>query len=452
MPKIIRYFSFFILFNSLVTYSQTVEGVVKDVETKEVLQGVHILSPAAKNGTFSNEQGKFTLQLKPEHSPADSVTFSFVGYVKGKISISDLKAPENEIFLNPASDELQTVNLDAARKLNKSLAYTRLASMGKGAYAFGSTLVGDRIYVVGGDASRMEDPEKKEMARVLADRNILEMLGSVRPDFSWDQYLEEVQVYDLAKDHWTILPTRVNKRANHNVVFHDGKMYIFGGTKMDRAKKKVLLANNVEILDLENDSVVLDPVYPHQAAGAVAFKHKGDLLVMGGSISLDDKMQKTFTNDIHLFNFETGLWFDAGKMPVGKETTGTIVGEKFYFIGGSSGNWLDTTESLDLTTGKWKREAQLEKAFVEPRAVSHGKIIYIYEKSRIHLFDTALREMKTYRINLDVQGPALHILNDQLYLIGGFYEQDFTKSPTADCFKINLEDFDNTEVFRRAVF
>ncbi len=437
---------------SSVSSSQTIRGVVKDVQTKDVLQDVHIVSSGIKSGTISDELGKFTVDLKKGFSSGDSISFSSVGYRTVIFTFYELQQLEGNVQLVPVIDELKEVNLNTEIVLNKELQFSRIASLKKGVYSFGSTIVGDEIYVIAGDASRLEEPIKKEMATRLGDPSISEILRSANTDFSFPKFLEDIQVYDLTKDEWKILPVTVDRRAGHNVVFHKNRIYIFGGKKLLTSGKKVLLTNTVDILDLQRDTVLVDQVYPHQASGAASVSYNGDLLVMGGSIRINKRRKKEFTNKVHLFNFETGLWFDAGKMNTAKESNAALVGDKMYIIGGNNGNWLNTIESLDLLTGKWKIEAKMSTTWNDPAVVSHGGIIYIYEKGKIFTFDIGKNEVKSYRVDLDVQGPDLHVWNGYLFIIGGYNEHLYTKKPIAGCFKIDLNQFDKTEILERFTF
>lgn len=441
-------FLFFILFNVAFTFSQNISGIVKENETKAPLSGVHITSKSIRSNTITTESGEFQIRLKDGFTSVDSISFSSMGYQTIRISPSDLKL-EIEVLMTPTIDELREVDLSADRKFQKRIRFSRLSSMKRGAYDFGSTVVGAKIYVIGGDASRIEEPIKIEMARSLQDRSISDILNSAQPNFSQSEYLKEIQVYDIVKDEWTVLSLTVSRRAGHNVVFHNNRIYIFGGKKLQNSKEKVLLTNDIEILDLKKDTVLLDPINPHQAVKATAFVYNDGLLVMGGSVRVNKRGKKIFTDEIHLFNFKSGLWFNAGKMLISKEPNGAIVGEKIFLIGGNDGNWLTTIESVDLSSGKWKKEGKLSSALKDPSVVSHKNLIYVYEKGKIHVFDTVVMEMKTYLLDLDLHGANLHIFKNHLYLLGGYKQHGYTTTPSGDVFKIELEEFDKTEVNER---
>lgn len=428
------------------SFSQNIEGKVRDIKSGEPLIGVHITSTAITSNTISNHDGNFRVELKKLYKANDSISFSSVGYQTRHMKLKEFENGINEIFLTPSLDELKEVNLQAKRLLQEKIEYTEIASMELGAYAFGSVIVGDKIYISGGNASREEENIKNEMDRVLQDRSIFEIMNSARPDLSWWEYLEEIQVYDLINDKWEILPVTVKGRVEHNVIYHNGQLYILGGKINNRAGTKELLSHEVEVYDLATNTLRVDPVNPHMAAGAAAVGHKEDLLIMGGSIRKDDMRLKTFTDDVHLFNFKSGLWFHAGKMPHKKESRGVRIGSKVYLVGGNDRSWLSKIESLDLNTGKWERVVEFPNALIDPAVVAHKELIFIYEKRSIHIVDIKSGSVRTFRIDLDVQGPALYTWNDTVYLLGGYEMDGHTTKPSAKCYKIHFTEFDRTEI------
>ena len=437
---------------SSLSFSQTLHGVIKDIETNQPLRDVHITSSAITNSTISEEEGKFEVRLKEIVSPTDSISFSYIGYATLVLSLNELGRSGNEVFLVPVVDHLSEVKLDSKRLLSKTLKFSEVAPLSNGVYSFGSTGVGNKIYVIAGNASVFEEPIKERMATALGETTLSEIMRTARPNFSTPKYAEDIQIYNVETDEWTISPIKVSKRAGHNAVLHEKKIYVLGGKHLDPSGQKVLLSTKIEIINLQKDTLLVDRVYPHQASGAAAVLHGDDLLVLGGSTRLDSRRKKIFTDKVHLFNFLTGLWFEAGKIPNGKEMKAVNIEDKIFIIGGSDGSVPSGIESLDLTTGKYKTEAKLQHRFDSPAVVSNGYVIYVYERGKFHTIDVRRREMKTYRIDLQVEEPNLHIWDQKLFIIGGYKEQLYTKTPVAECYKLALEEFNKTEVKEKVLF
>lgn len=99
---------FFLLF-SISSFSQVLfEGVIKDAATKEVLQGASIYVPNSTRGTYSDFEGKFSLELP---ITTKEIVISFVGYttIKTNLDLSDGKNRNKTIYLREIKNELNEV-------------------------------------------------------------------------------------------------------------------------------------------------------------------------------------------------------------------------------------------------------------------------------------------------------------------------------------------------------
>ena len=102
-----KYFIF--LFFSISSFSQVLfEGVVKDAATKEALQGASIYVPNSTRGTYTDPDGKFSLELP---ITTKEIVVSFVGYttIKTNIDVSDGKNLNKTIYLREIKNELNEV-------------------------------------------------------------------------------------------------------------------------------------------------------------------------------------------------------------------------------------------------------------------------------------------------------------------------------------------------------
>lgn len=102
-----KYFIF--LFFSISSFSQVLfEGVVKDAATKEALQGASIYVPNSTRGTYTDADGKFSLELP---ITTKEIVVSFVGYttIKTNIDVSDGKNLNKTIYLREIKNELNEV-------------------------------------------------------------------------------------------------------------------------------------------------------------------------------------------------------------------------------------------------------------------------------------------------------------------------------------------------------
>lgn len=113
------------LIASTVGYTQsTIEGEIIDSETGLNLPYVNIGIPGINVGTVSNYQGEFTLKLKEDIQPDDTIHFSFIGYKTQKFPVSSLSKQENNIELIPEINQLQEVVFTGRKPKHKRLGRT----------------------------------------------------------------------------------------------------------------------------------------------------------------------------------------------------------------------------------------------------------------------------------------------------------------------------------------
>ncbi|AZQ65121.1 carboxypeptidase-like regulatory domain-containing protein [Flammeovirga pectinis] len=106
---------FFITFQSVFVFSQSIQGVVYDEESKETLPFTSITVSSSKTvGTVSNKEGRFKIH-ENLFVDSDTIIFSYGGYATEKIPVKKL-GKENKIFLHPSIIDLETVEISANAK------------------------------------------------------------------------------------------------------------------------------------------------------------------------------------------------------------------------------------------------------------------------------------------------------------------------------------------------
>ena len=436
-----RKFLLLFLLVSFPSFAQQLEGTVLDAETQEPLQGVHIFSEGQMLA-ISGAGGRFVIR-REEISREGLISFSILGYRKTEISLSELQAQPLIVKLSPQPDQLEEVFVGHQKQLKQKLGLEKLASLEMGVYAAGSALVDNKIYVVGGNRSYLEDPLLKEM--LLNPQTELEdLIQASTKNFSWQSYYHGIQVYDLERDQWSTSERKLEKRANHSLNFVDGKLYVIGGTTLSGNRDNEYLQNKIEILDPEKDSLIIDKVNPHQAYGSASFTHQGNIIVMGGSLELKNNGKKAYSSQVHLFNPGTGFWYEMKEMPTPKETQGVLVSNSIYLVGGYNGKALSEIESFNLLTGEWTPEASLPEISAHPAVTAHQELLYIQDGNRIYTYHLPTKELREYRVDLDLHGARMHYANGKLFIIGGYSETEYLRKAESACYSIDLEEFKTT--------
>ena len=447
----------FILFLFSHSYSQSIRGKVFDTKTNEPLEGVHVYVKINEEGTFTDERGKYILKLKTRANKNDRVYFSHVGFVLKSFTWSELKDKDFLVKIDLDQIELDEINILASYKLKPKIRYKKLASMKNGLHSFASTLVDDKIYVFGGDRSQEIDALKQ----VFEDYPQYGQSGPGGGTYmdlyyrvasldllSFKSYNDDLLVYDLALNKWSTDESKFRRRAYHDINYSkdDGKVYIMGGKRYSNNRRFEYLDDKIEVYDLKNNTIEVDKTNPHQAVDFESFLYKGDIIVMGGSVKENKKGKKEFTNKVHFYNTKTGLWYDLANMPVAKETKGVLVDDKIYLFGGFNNKSLKGIESYNLVSGKWKNEGELLSALRKPAITHYDDTIYLFENGKIITYNIKTKELKEYTTGLFLKASNIHCSNNKLYIVGGFKEDQNSKTPSADIFSIDLNEFKITRV------
>lgn len=326
--------------------------------------------------------------------------------------------------------------------------------MKTGVYHFGSVLIQNSIYLVGGDQSFLEDTEKKVLDEVnrMPNASFSDYLKRMRANFSWETYSDKLQIYSLETDRWTTSDLTFTKRAYHNLIYLDQQLYVLGGKTLSTNKKHEYLSNQIEIFNLETEEIVVDDTNPHQAVNFAAFNYQDNLIVMGGSIKLKKNGEKVYTDAAHIYNTASGYWYELPPLTKPKEVHGVIVDDLVYLVGGFNDKPLTEIESYSLERGEWNQEGHLFSGTAFPALAYSNDIIYIYSNGKISTFNTLTKVLNEYQIGLYTQGSQMHCYNGNLYIMGGFTEDDFTQSPSSSLSIISLDAFSKTKILNSKTF
>ena len=110
-----------LIFETITAFSQTgivITNKVVDEKSKEPLVFAHIFIKKLSTGTFTDENGYFTLTI-PKSSINDTITVSFIGYETLNIKISKIK--NENILLTPKINMLEEVAIVASYNPKKIL-------------------------------------------------------------------------------------------------------------------------------------------------------------------------------------------------------------------------------------------------------------------------------------------------------------------------------------------
>jgi len=436
----------FLVFFSITTYSQYIEGKVLDAETLKPIENVHVYMDHLKDGDLTNNKGYFYLNFRAEKIDSSTIHFSHLAY--SKVSISYVKKKKDyTVYLSKKITDLTEIEITEKRNLKPAIKFTKLSSMKYGIRRFGTQVIDNKIYVIGGDASYEIDGTMQALEKYAdTDMDLGEILQKAYQNSAMNIYEGNLLIYDIESDTWQIEKDKFKKRAYHNTLTYKNKLYSLGGNLVTKKTRNFLLNNTIDIYDLKKDSIFVDETNPHQALNFASFTYQDKILVMGGSTKIKRNRFKEYTNKVHLLDLKTGYWYELDSMQKGKETSGVLIKDKIYLIGGFNKKPLTEIETFDLISKKWNVEGHLFYGMESPAITFGENIIYIFNNGTISTYDVLTKELNEFLIDLPLYDSEMLFANNKLYIIGGAKIDTFSTNPSASLYSIDISEFYNTEI------
>lgn len=434
----------FLLFPLLST-AQNITGTIVSQLSNLPIDNTNVSALSSKSGTASNDKGVFSIYILPKFKDDEIIEFSHLGYITQKLSLNSLKKNDYKVVLEEEIQNLSDVTIAPNQKLKTKLAFSEISTLKNPIYSFGSFFNEGKIYVSGGDG--YEDIDK--MAKVRAEKAVPTMgdfLDATQTSVK-RHYKKYLSIYDIKTNSWEYPELKSQGRAYHNIHFYNNLIYVLGGKKMfvNKISSWEYLQDQIEVLDLDKLSIKIDKTNPHQAADFASFTYNDNIIVLGGSVKMTESGKKDFTNKVHLYNITSGYWYELPSMPTAKETTGILIDNKIYLIGGNNGKAISQIESYDLLTEKWKTEGELFSPFERPAITFYENIIYFFEDGKMCTYDLKTKLLKEYEIDLGLKYAAMYYDNDKLYILGGRIDNSYSKIPSAKVLSIDIHEFKSTK-------
>lgn len=201
----------------------------------------------------------------------------------------------------------------------------------------------------------LEIPENRRRggAGAVMKGNTLYMVCGIR-NGHWDGWVHWLDRVDLATGNWEILPDAPRVRDHFQAVIIADKIYAAGGRKTSGATRQVfdLVTPEVDVFDLASQHWTTLPDtsnLPIPRAGCFAMRLGSDLVIAGG-----ESMQQTPAhNEVQILDTTTGRWRTASLFTTGRHGTGIIQWQDALYTCAGSGSRggkpeLDTMEILQL--------------------------------------------------------------------------------------------------------
>jgi len=176
----------------------------------------------------------------------------------------------------------------------------------------------------------------------------------------------------LSISSWTDGPTLNEERVYFDAAVLNGKIYAVGGYK-----NPTTFAPNIEVFDPAKNSWSIETQLPQPRGAASVEAIDGKLYIFGGVKGIG----ANHVADVDTYDPEDGSWDSKAPMMTPNAYRQTVVlNNKVYAIGGTTTGKLfsDDVEEYDLVTNRWTKKAPLNKArSYFSSAVVDGKI-YVF--------------------------------------------------------------------------
>ncbi|QIB68352.1 hypothetical protein Ami103574_03045 [Aminipila butyrica] len=225
--------------------------------------------------------------------------------------------------------------------------------------SFGTCVIGDRIFVVGGyksnlvtiyntktDTWKMGTPMLKtpyKVETVAIGNNIYAMCNG---DVNGDVSKTYMQIYDSQADTWTVKEDIPGFSDRLTVVANGEKLYV---TDYDAGKSIMSMQTYDTLSETWTSSKALAALHCYSFGMCV----QGDNVYIVGGYGKDGSSSKD-TNTLQVYNVTSDTWKSLKKMPTPRRNlTAVAVDNKIYAIGGENTKGTNVVEIYDIEQDSW---------------------------------------------------------------------------------------------------
>lgn len=398
---------------SLSVHAQT-QGQVTDAKDNQPLPGVNIYLQKDSAGIAATDRdGHFDLSALEKADETDTIVFSYVGYLSLRLTCNDLRNAAYRVTMQAHAQALPEVSVMAG-KGRVILNYERLKDLPMKLTSPASFVHDGKIYLISGT-------EKTPVGDSILSEKML--------------------IYDIAADAWTESPQKFARRNGHRAHYYKGKVFVVGGKYWSTNHRLEYTALQIEIYDMDRDTLYVDRVNPHQAVKPATFIYDDCLYMLGGSVK-----ERVYSDKVHTLDLKTGVWYDTG-IVIPEErldfSTGVAVGHVVYFFGGWRMASIWKVRSYDLLTGEWRDLCDLKECVSSPGVATCQDLIYIYENQSLQIYNIRTNRVTAHYFTDGRCKTELFYAGGKLYLVGGspmptFSEEDEPTMEPESVFSVDV--------------
>jgi N-acetylneuraminic acid mutarotase len=332
-----------------------------------------------------------------------------------------LRVTDDDGLISPAdSVRIRIVPNIRLTPLPVPMAFFGAAEVGGKIYVIGRNYVGEYDSATKAWRGRAPMPHPKSEFGIAALNGKIYVMGGISEDSTPRNYNNtrqadsSVDVFDPASNTWGSVTSMHTRLRNFGVAVLDGKIYVLGGYQ----DSWLTMENDAEVYDLASDtwtaipsllnlrSEASAPWYESDGrGGATAAAVDGKIYLLGGTNTKNDASQENLPVDV--YDPATKLWIRKQPMPDTRIFPGSVAYKgKIYVLGGGGWSWLTFWYKLTRTLQEYDPAQDSWKTLPIFPVLSYGAATVLWDGAIISLGGSA--EFKENKIwSTDVVGYQL---------------------------------------------
>lgn len=198
----------------------------------------------------------------------------------------------------------------------------------------------------------------------------------------------------------------------------NNKIYVIGGINWLNGKM-----NDLQVYDLATDSWTIKMPMPTARSDFAIGLVNNKIYVIGG-----DK-GSGISNTVEVYNIATDSWTTkANMLTPRRHLFGAVVNNKIYAIGGDSGVTTNIVEEYDTATDSWVSKSSMNDARIYFQTAVFNEKVYVFsgrERTSTEVYDTTL---DTWTMKTDIPSSrefaSAIVISSRIYVIGGYPYSD----------------------------
>lgn len=236
--------------------------------------------------------------------------------------------------------------------------------------------------------------------------------------------------YDPQADEWTVLSEKLSKKwganavhlpGTHEILMFNGRMY----ADKEKGISSSQLNTRIESFNTQTGELRDLGENPHPRFGAGAVWHQGKIVVFGGANHVYMQKEESFSAEVFELDPYTLTFEKITDLPEPAQTTGAIIDEVLYVIGGyQAGISLATIHAYNLTTGQWSSAGEAPHGLSGHTVTAHKGELWIMggieDQFHVGHFKACSWEYETVSANAEGRKYAASAqVGGMLYTFGG---------------------------------